>query len=514
MSTYDPTQILPVVFQDEDLMVVSRPAALPMRSPYRDVEAPLSGLMEALAHLNGGPVYEGARLGEGLGGLIILGRHPDAARAVKTATGRGALRWTARALAVGAVRPSGEGLRVVTRGRWEGSPAALVEASWSKGSIKVARAMLKSSGGARVAANPYGWRVSGVSGEHPVTGAPWSVSAPDDGGVGAALRGELDAEALVRAALGVRISCVLDEASDCFRVLGEDRDGVPGVVADRFGEVVLLHLREGLFEGQRHAAVALAEALATWSGASSVFLRRVAKGGRAEKLERTPLVGAECPDELVVREHGLKYLIRPHHGMSPGLFLDQRPNRRRVLEMSEGKRVLNTFAHTCGFSVAAAAGGASEVVSVDASKRYLAWGRENLALNGLSEDGHDFVATDVIDYCRRAGRRGQRFDLIILDPPTFGRDKRTRRDFSVTRDLETLLREAFSVLAPGGEVMLCVNHRGTSPKAMREAVSKAAGRRPWVLSDAPRLPPDYAGQPGFSKTLWLAFDKTQTSAQP
>src|SRR4029077_8305013 len=106
-------------------------------------------------------------------------------------------------------------------------------------------------------------------------------------------------------------------------------------------------------------------------------------------------------------------------GYSVGLFVDQRENRRYVREM-EPKRLLNCFAYTCSFSVAAAAGGA-QTVNVDLLKKNLARGRENFALNALSTADHRFIADDVRPVLRRLARRGEKFDMIILDPPTFSR---------------------------------------------------------------------------------------------
>ena len=99
-----------------------------------------------------------------------------------------------------------------------------------------------------------------------------------------------------------------------------------------------------------------------------------------------------------------------------GLFLDQRDNRRRIRAQARGKDVLNLFAYTCGFSVAAAAGGAASTVSVDLSPKALEWGRANFALSHLDPSDHQFIKSDAFDYLRRAARQGKRFDIIILDP--------------------------------------------------------------------------------------------------
>ncbi len=492
---------VPVRYIDEHLVVVERPSSVPLRNPYPIEDEPLGGLLDTVACVLGEPVFEGVRLGQGASGLVVLGRSQEAARAIKRAAGQGELRWGVLALVEGAGR-LGEGMRTVARV----GARSLVELAFSQGSLKTVRKALRATGASIVEDHPHGLRLMSVEGRHPVTSQPWSVSCRHDGGARDLLEGRLNTVALVQEAFGRRAACALDGETDCFRVIGEDADGLPGVVVDRFGPVALLHLREGLYQGTRAEAKALAQALVDEvDGVQSVFLRRVAKGGKAEALEETPLAGEPIEsDALVVRERGLKYRIELHHGMSPGIFLDQRHNRARVRRMSRGKRVLNTFAHTCGFSVVAGEGGASEVVSVDVLRRYLDWGRDNVALNGLDADKQIFIASDTIDYCRRAARQGRRFDVIILDPPTFGRDKRKRRTFSVVRDLGPLIKASVDILNPGGHLMLCTNHRASSMKDLRGALR--AGGRPFEITLEPLLPPDYVGQKGFTKTLWARFE--------
>ena len=127
--------------------------------------------------------------------------------------------------------------------------------------------------------------------------------------------------------------------------------------------------------------------------------------------------------EFIAREEGLAYVIRPGEGLSTGLFPDMREGRARVRAWAAGRRVLNTFAYTCGFGVAAAAGGAARVLNLDLSKSVLEWGQANYRANGFEPDPHDFVFGDVFDWLVRLAKRGDRFDLVILDPPGFSRTK-------------------------------------------------------------------------------------------
>jgi 23S rRNA (cytosine1962-C5)-methyltransferase len=195
---------------------------------------------------------------------------------------------------------------------------------------------------------------------------------------------------------------------------------------------------------------------------------------KASEQKPAELVAGEAPGEITVGEAGLKYRVEPAAGYSSGLFLDQRLNRRWVAELG-AKRVLNLFAYTCSFTVCAAAGGA-ETWSVDAAKRVLECGRENLRRNGIDPaDGHRFLVDDATKVVPRLARRGESFDLIVLDPPTFGRAD--GRVFRIEKDLPGLVNECFALLAPGGHLLVCANFAVWSPGDLRALCAGALGGR-------------------------------------
>ena len=162
--------------------------------------------------------------------------------------------------------------------------------------------------------------------------------------------------------------------------------------------------------------------------------------------------------------------------------------------------MLNLFAYTCGFSVSAAAGGA-RTVSVDLSRPALDWGRRNFEANGLDPTGHEFIAGEAAEWLRRFRKKGRKFDTIILDPPTFSRDKRGKV-FRVERDFGTLVGAALSLLRDGGAVLCTTNQRSLSRPAFSSLILGGADDpSAWRLEFAP-MPPDFTGEP-YLKTCWV-----------
>lgn len=191
---------------------------------------------------------------------------------------------------------------------------------------------------------------------------------------------------------------------------------------------------------------------------------------KAADQKPAELMAGEEPGEITVRENGLLYAVDPAGGYSSGLFLDQSANRRWV-ERLGAKRMLNLFAYTCSFTVCAASSGA-ETCSVDAAKRVLGTGRRNLELNGIDPtDGHRFLADDAMKVVPRLAKRSETFDLIVLDPPTFGRAD--GRVFRIEKDLPALVAECFELLAPGGRMLVSANYAEWTARDLRALCAEA-----------------------------------------
>jgi 23S rRNA (cytosine1962-C5)-methyltransferase len=321
-----------------------------------------------------------------------------------------------------------------------------------------------------------------------------------------------DLTARVDAALARRADRLARADTDACRLFHSAADGIDGLVIEKLGDVLVVQLHEGRLAIREDAAHDLCEHAARRVGARAVYRKvypraRSALRPNLERLHRDPQpwIGEPVEPELSVRENGITFLVRPYDGYVTGLFLDHCNNRARVRVLAAGRRVLNAFAYTCGFTVAAGVGGAAQTASVDLSRKSLEWGKRNLTANDLTLDRHRFFCCDVFDYYRRAARQGHRFDLIILDPPTFARARRPRRTFQLTRDLDRLARGAIGLLDAGGILLLSINHQGTPPDQLGEVLVAAArdlGRGVEPLA-APALPDDFRGDADYAKSVWL-----------
>ncbi len=205
---------------------------------------------------------------------------------------------------------------------------------------------------------------------------------------------------------------------------------------------------------------------------------------------------------LEVKENGLLFLVDLTSRIDTGLFLDQMPSRKALKEGASGKRVLNLFSYTGSFSVYAAAGGASSVVSVDLSKTYSDWCEQNLRRNGFFGEQFTVVNQDALSYVQEAGNRGEVFDVIIFDPPSFSNSRKMEGVFDVQKDHAEILNTLWELLSPSGILYFSMNLRGfrfnkrdlngfkieevTSDYRAPGFSSKKVGLRSWVLTKEKR----------------------------
>ncbi|MEY2541786.1 MAG: rRNA (cytosine1962-C5)-methyltransferase [Verrucomicrobiota bacterium] len=233
-----------------------------------------------------------------------------------------------------------------------------------------------------------------------------------------------------------------------------------------------------------------------------IFGRYLPRQNSEREAPRLMFGNADENLQTVATEWLLRYGIDFAAGYSVGLFVDQRANRRYVRRI-EPKTMLNCFAYTCSFSVAAASVGA-KTANVDLSKKSLARGKENFALNSLPTGDHRFIADDVMSVLPRLARKGEKFDMVILDPPTFSRSHRGK-SFQIERDFEELLLAALEVAERNAHILLstnCLSLREGALEVMARYCLKAS-RRAGKLH---REPPPADFPPGTpASTVWLSL---------
>jgi 23S rRNA (cytosine1962-C5)-methyltransferase len=302
-------------------------------------------------------------------------------------------------------------------------------------------------------------------------------------------------------------------ATTAFRLVNEEGDGLARLAVDVYGDwlVAQFYGDDGPWAEPERRERVLDRLHAL--GFDGIYLKVrpkqanvIVDAKRADLAPASPVRGRAAPPELEVSEEGLPLLTRLGDGLSTGLFLDQRANRKRVREMAAGLRVANLFSYTCAFSVAAALGGAASTVSVDASVAALERGRANFEHARLLDAGlNTFVADDAFRWLDRAARRGDTFDLVIIDPPSYSTTRKGR--FVAQDDYGTLAASALRLLVPGGRLLACTNHRGISGGRFRRILSEACrlGKRHAVqikdLQPQPDFPVSPGGEPNVKSAL-------------
>ncbi len=261
----------------------------------------------------------------------------------------------------------------------------------------------------------------------------------------------------VERALELRRRLGLLGPEDACRAVHGAGDGLPGLTADLFGAFAVVNAYSRALAPLGRL---LAEALLERGALRGALVKLRARGAASQGAVKQSTVGEPPPERLVVKERGVPFEVHLAGGLNVGLFLDMREHRHALGPLCAGRRVLNGFAYTGTLSVLAARGGASEVTSVDLSAGALNWTRDNFRLSGLDPDVHRFEACDVSRFLERARAGSLRYDLVLLDPPTFSAARNA--PFSIERDYPPLIEQAAGVLSPGGLLWLASNTRGVT----------------------------------------------------
>ena len=314
--------------------------------------------------------------------------------------------------------------------------------------------------------------VAGADGQ-PLAWAAWSPSSQIRARVWSFDAADRIDEAFLAARLEgavARRAPLLDEDHDACRLVHSESDGLPGLVVDRYGDTAVVQL---LSAGAERWRDFWPGALAKAAGVRAVFERSDAEVRTLEGLapRAGPMLG-DAPGLVRIREAGLAYDVDVVHGQKTGFFLDQRDNRALAARLAKGCEVLNAFCYTGGFTVAALAGAARRVVSVDTSEEALALGRRNVEANRLSPDRAEWVAADVFEYLRKLRDQGRRFGLIVLDPPKFAPTERhVEKAARAYKDINLF---AMKLLAPGGSLLTFSCSGAIGPELFQKIVAGAA----------------------------------------
>ena len=243
------------------------------------------------------------------------------------------------------------------------------------------------------------------------------------------------------------------DVTNAYRLINAEGDGLPGLVVDRYAEVLVAQIHTAGMERLRSQVI---EALMDESGTHGILLRNDGQSRQREglKLEEPVVAAGVVPTRVTVRENNVLFEVDPWEGQKTGFFLDQRDKRQALRKYSRGKRVLNCFSYTGGFSVyAALSSSETGVVSVDISTPAIEAAHQHFVLNGLDPSLHEFHIANMFDYLEEAHLDGEQFDVVVLDPPAFAKTQGART--SALKAYRRLNQLGMEVLKPGGILLSC-----------------------------------------------------------
>lgn len=273
--------------------------------------------------------------------------------------------------------------------------------------------------------------------------------------------------------------------TNLIRLIDGEGDNLGGHILESYGEGWLISTTGSILKPDIRAILA--------SYGKPLYWKRL---NQRQKESPVHLQGEKLPEFFNGLENGLRCRVSFENGYSQGIFIDQRENRNALRKMIKpGQTVLNTFAYTGLFSIAAAVAGAV-TSTLDLSKVYLDWARENFLLNGIDPEDHYFCKGDTFHWLHRFAKQNRTFDYIILDPPTFSRDDKGKV-FRVEKDYNRLFNLAAACLAPRGKILACTNFRGINTSDFMKQLQRAN------LKQNP-MPRDFTDI-AYLKSIWATF---------
>ena len=293
-------------------------------------------------------------------------------------------------------------------------------------------------------------------------------------------------EMLFRQAKEKRSAYYQDDLTTAFRLFNQEGDGFGGLTVDLYGDyAVFSWYNSYVYQIRKVISEAFRQVFPEVLGA---YEKIRFKG---LDYESAHIYGQEAPDFFTVLENGVLYQVFMNDGLMTGIFLDQHEVRGSLVDgLAMGKSLLNMFSYTAAFSVAAAMGGASQTTSVDLAKRSRELSQAHFQANGISTDDHRFIVMDVFEYFKYAKRKGLTYDVIVLDPPSFARNK--KQTFSVAKDYHKLISQSLEILNPGGIIIASTNAANVSRQKFTEQIDKGFAGRKYQILNQYGLPADFA----------------------
>lgn len=293
-------------------------------------------------------------------------------------------------------------------------------------------------------------------------------------------------ETLFRKAKEKRSAYYQDDLTTTYRLFNQGGDGFGGLTVDLYGNyAVFSWYNSYVYQIRQTISEAFRQVFPEVLGA---YEKIRFKG---LDYESAHVYGQEAPDFFTVLENGVLYQVFMNDGLMTGIFLDQHEVRGSLVDgLTMGKSLLNMFSYTAAFSVAAAMGGASQTTSVDLAKRSRELSQAHFQANGLSTDEHRFIVMDVFEYFKYAKRKDLTYDVIVLDPPSFARNK--KQTFSVAKDYHKLISQSLEILNPGGIIIASTNAANVSRQKFTEQIDKGFAGRSYQILNKYGLPADFA----------------------
>jgi 23S rRNA (cytosine1962-C5)-methyltransferase len=308
-------------------------------------------------------------------------------------------------------------------------------------------------------------------------------------------------ETKIRKAFERRESYFNDPITTAFRVFNGEGDGIGGLTIDYFDGFFMVSWYSAGIYSLKHHVYGVLEKIVDYKG----IYEKKRFDTKGQYIEQDDFVRGEQGDfPIIVKENGMNFAIDLNDGAMTGIFLDQRDVRQSIREnYSDGKNVLNTFSYTGAFSVAALHGGAQKTTNIDLASRSEAKTIEQLSVNGFDYEQQEIRVMDVFDYFRYAKRHELKFDLVILDPPSFARSK--KYTFSTARDYPALLMDAIAITEKNGIIVASTNNASFGMKRFKTFIEKAftdAGSKYKIL-EASSLPRDFRTNRDFPEFNYL-----------